>query len=175
MSLQATLYKIEDDPQTLLKNIETVSHTDPISISPTSVVDIINPTFILNYDEDYTGYNYIYVGAPFNRYYFIEDFKIDIGKKIEISCSIDVLQTYWLSLMECEAQIIRTGRWADNARYLADNVYPVSSWTQTQNYEFSENPFTTIDSLDGRYILTVIGGTVSQLPPEPEPEEEGGE
>lgn len=172
MSFNATLYKINSDPQVLMK-IPTGAPPPNIpvnSIRPTTNVDIINPTFELDYNSEYTKYNYIYVGSPFNRYYFIEDFKIDIGKKIIISCSVDVLQTYIEPIRQCSAQIIRTSKYSKTADYLTDNVFPVSSWTQVQNYEFSDNPFSTIDSLNGRYVLTVIGGAVSQITP-PDPEE----
>lgn len=171
MALTATLYRIEDDPQTLIKLLDNPEATvQPITldnnIKPTGTVDVISPSFILNYNANYLNYNYIHVGPPFNRYYFINDFQIDIGTKITISCSIDVLQTYFNAIMGCPAQIIRTGRWADNSRYLADNIIPVSSWTQVQNYEFDKNPFDPIDSASGRYVLTVIGGAVSQAPQE---------
>ena len=93
MSFSATLYNCSDDPRKAVKSL--VSGSPVASIVPTEACDILNPTFILNYNSSYATCNYIVVGAPFNRSYFITDMKIDIGKKIEISCAVDVLGTYW--------------------------------------------------------------------------------
>jgi hypothetical protein len=71
MSFSATLYNCADDPRKLSKTL-----TDLISVSsiiPTDNVDLLAPTFILNYNSNYTTRNYIVVGAPFNRSYFITD------------------------------------------------------------------------------------------------------
>ena len=92
MSFNATLYNCKDDPRKLNKTLK--EGTTIQSITPTESCDILNPTFILNYNSDYTSKNYIVVGAPFNRSYFITDMKIDIGKKIIISCAVDVLDSY---------------------------------------------------------------------------------
>lgn len=105
MSFSATLYNNSDDPKKLSKNL---TGGIPISsITPTESCDLLSPTFILNYNSSYTTCNYIVVGAPFNRSYFITDMKIDIGKKIVISCSVDVLETYKLSIKNCVACITR--------------------------------------------------------------------
>ena len=93
MSFKATLYNCSDDPRKLSKTLPVDSKIVVSSITPTESCDILNPTFILNYDSAYTTKNYIVVDTPFNRSYFITDMKIDIGKKIVISCAVDVLQT----------------------------------------------------------------------------------
>lgn len=93
MSFSATIYNCGDDPRKAVKNL--TSGIPVASIVPTEDCDILNPTFILNYNPSYTTCNYVVVGAPFYRSYFITDMKISIGKKIEISCAVDVLGTYW--------------------------------------------------------------------------------
>lgn len=158
MSFAATMYVINDDPRTLMKLIRPETAAEVTGIKPTGAVDLLNPTFELDYQEAYTTKNYIVVGAPFNRSYFITDMKIDIGKKIIISCSIDVLQTYNNQIADSYAYIIRTGRLASGARYLPDDQVPITTETQVQNYPFNSTPFLTIDGIDGNYVLTVIGG-----------------
>ena len=89
MSFSAKLYNISDDPRSLDKTLGEAIATK--TITPTESCDILNPTFILDYNSNYASCNYIHVDSPFNRYYFITDMKIDIGKKIVISCAVDVL------------------------------------------------------------------------------------
>jgi len=67
--------------------------------------------------------------------------KIDIGKKIYISCAVDVLQTYFREIIEAEAYIVRTAHEVDAADYLPDDCVPVTTNAQTQNYAFSSTPF----------------------------------
>lgn len=124
MSFSATLYNCSDDPRKAEKTLS--SGILVTSIVPTEACDILNPTFILNYNSSYTTCNYIVVGAPFNRSYFITDMKIDIGKKIEISCSVDVLQTYWDSIKECVACVTRN-EGIGKPTYVPDDKLPLDS------------------------------------------------
>lgn len=122
MSFSATLYNNSDDPKKLSKNLTgglTVS-----SITPTESCDILSPTFILNYNSSYTSCNYIVVGAPFNRSYFITDMKIDIGKKIIINCAVDVLETYKLSIKNCIACVTRN-EGIGEPTYVPDDKLPL--------------------------------------------------
>ena len=107
MSFSATLYNCPDDPRKLNKNLPANTAIEVSSITPTDSCDILNPTFILNYNSSYTTKNYIVVSSPFNRSYFITDMKIDIGKKIVISCAVDVLQTYKDEIKKINANIVR--------------------------------------------------------------------
>lgn len=156
MAITAYISRTQSDPRQLIKGLADI--TDVNNIRPTGVVDLINPTFELDYNPNYVDKNYIEVGAPFNRDYFITDMKIDIGKKIYISCAVDVLYTYFREIVEAEAYITRTAHEADIADYLPDDCVPVTTNAQTQNYAFSSTPFQTIDGVDGNYVLTVVGG-----------------
>lgn len=122
MSFSATLYNNSDDPKKLSKNLS--GGTTVSSITPTESCDILNPTFILNYNSSYTTCNYVVVGAPFNRSYFITDMKIDIGKKIVISCSIDVLETYKNSIRNCIACVTRN-EGIGEPTYVPDDKLPL--------------------------------------------------
>lgn len=174
MSFNATLKVMNSDPLTLIKSFsQDVQEITISSIKPTAEVDLYTPTFVLDYNSNYTKYNYIVVDAPFNRSYFIKDMKIDIGKKIIISCEEDYLQSWFAQIMEAEAYIVRTGHESSAAKYLPDNVVPMTVPTQVQNYPFNSTPFTTIDSQDGNYVLTAIGGQHHTLPPDPDPENGG--
>lgn len=105
MALTAILYNCGDDPRVLNKTLGegiTVSQ-----IRPTESCDLLNPVFILDYSSSYTSCNYVEVGTPFNRSYFITDMKVDIGQKIIITCTVDVLQTYKSSIEKLNVNVVR--------------------------------------------------------------------
>jgi len=105
MAFSIRLYNVSDDPRKLNK---TLGEYLPVeNVRPTDIVDLMNPSFILDYKESYTTKNYLYAAAPFDRYYFITDMKIDIGKKIIISCSADVLYTYRDDIKRINANVVR--------------------------------------------------------------------
>lgn len=167
MSFTAMLMKTTSDPATLIKSFDVEFSYPVSSITPTESCDILSPTFILNYDAKYSNCNYISVGAPFNRSYFITDMKIDIGKKIVINCSVDVLETYFNEILEIQGYIVRTGHAASMNRFLSDNNIPIKTKTITDNFPFDKTPFTVYDKgnamagITKNYLLTVIGGAAA--------------
>ena len=70
MSFSATLYNCSDDPRKAVKSL--VSGSPVASIVPTEACDILNPTFILNYNSSYATCNYIVVD---NKGLNITDYK----------------------------------------------------------------------------------------------------
>lgn len=153
MSFAISLYDCSDDPRKLTKTLSgqiTVNN-----VRPTGIVDLMNPSFELDYDSSYTTKNYCEVGAPFNRSYFITDMKIDIGKKIIISCAVDVLQTYNGQIKPINANIIRSENENMAEPYLPDNEYKIR--TGFQNYT---DVFAGGASLfnQGDYVLSWMGG-----------------
>ena len=168
MAFSATLYNNSDDPRQAVKSLGTGI---PIaSIVPTEDCDILNPTFILDYNSSYTACNYIVVGAPFNRSYFITDEKISIGKKIVISCAVDVLSTYWADIKGNEVNVVRQENLTENnipdpefklfsdfshKNYLPDNASPANPYSGILD-EGEINPYC--------YVLTYAGGPYTSGP-----------
>ena len=155
MAFSATLYNCSDDPR---KASKTLNSAQPVSsIVPTEACDILNPTFILNYNSSYASCNYIVVGTPFNRSYFITDMKIDIGKKIEISCAVDVLGTYWNQIKENTVNVIRQENLKEP--YLPDDQYKI--YTDFQNYTYlpSNEDIQNLlaDETGKNYIISYVG------------------
>lgn len=159
MSFTATLYNCSDDPR---KAVKTLSAGIPVaSITPTESCDILNPTFILNYNASYTTCNYITVGAPFNRSYFITDVKIDIGKKIEISCAVDVLSTYWADIKGNEVNVVRQENLKEP--YLPDSEYKIFSDSapyiiMPQPSQYNDMLTNYADPDQKPYIIAYVGG-----------------
>ena len=169
MAFSATVYNCADDPKKLEKTLETGITVS--SIRPTEACDILNPTFVLDYNSSYTSCNYIVVGAPFNRSYFITDMKIDIGKKIEISCAVDVLETYKNSIKNLKCNIIRSESLKEP--YLPDPEYKM--YSDFQSYTILPSNEDIANLVVGRldlqelnsakqYIVCYVGGprTTSQ-------------
>ena len=163
MAFAATVYNCSDDPR---KAVKTLPAGTPVaSIVPTESCDVLNPTFILNYNVAYTTCNYIIVGSPFNRRYFITDMKIDIGKKIVISCAVDVLGTYWDNIKTTRVNVIRQENLNENN--IPDPEFKLFSDFAPWNYYPNDSnplfPYSSDEYLDAAYcyVLTYAGGPYS--------------
>lgn len=159
MSFAATLYNCSEDPR---KAVKTLPAGIPVAtITPTESCDILNPTFILNYNVSYTTCNYVIVGSPFNRRYFITDMRIDIGKKIEISCTVDVLSTYWADIKGNEVNVIRQENLKEP--YLPDSEYKIFSDSAPYVIMPSPSQYSAMltnyaDPDQKPYIIAYVGG-----------------
>ena len=91
--------------------------------------DIINPSFILNYNDTVFSCNYIYI-EKFKRFYFINDISISEGNKIIINCHVDVLDTYWSSYKELTLNIIRNSNVYN--LYMKDPLFQCTERTHKQ-------------------------------------------
>ena len=90
--MQIILYKNTRPSRNIARTL-----TIPLTLSgePRSAdtMDILNPEIVLQYNSAVlSGYNFCYI-PDFNRYYFINDFRI-IGRTILLSMHVDVLYTY---------------------------------------------------------------------------------
>ena len=158
MALTAYLYNCGDDPRVLNKTLGeglTVSQ-----IRPTESCDLLNPIFILDYNSSYTSCNYVKVGTPFNRSYFITDMKVNIGQKITISCTVDVLQTYKTDIENLNVNVVRNETPGDlKAPYMPDPLFNIEAGYQYDYKQFSNKPFTPSG---GKFILSWVGDEFSE-------------
>lgn len=151
MAFSATFYNVTDDPRSLNKTLS--GGTTVTSIRPTENCDLLNPKFELDYKANLTTCNYVVVGAPFNRSYFITDLSIDIGKKIYITCAVDVLETYKDDIESLTVNVIRQENLTEP--YLPDSEYKIKAGFQNYTQLFS-SPHTLTE--EGDYVLSWIGG-----------------
>lgn len=153
MSFMATFYNCSDDPRKLNKTL--TNGVEVREIRPTENCDILNPVLELDYRVELTDKNYVVIDAPFSRSYFITDMSITIGKKIVISCAVDVLQTYATNIGSITANVIRQEVKKDV--YLADNDFNIKTGFVPIIDIFTGGAegeqFTS-----GKYILSWIGG-----------------
>lgn len=160
MALTLTLYNVTDNPKTVSKALGDAVHTFN-DVQPTDPCDLLNPSFIINYDVGNFSANYCIVGAPFNRNYFITDVEILTGGRKKLICSVDALTTYAAEIKNCVGTFTRSENPKDyNIR---DSKFPLTGDMKSKALLFGT--IFTADNDDGEglnpyhnYILTVVGG-----------------
>lgn len=100
-----TLYTVSDDPRVLNKTLGNAITTAK-TLSIYDNIDIISPVFVLDYNANILNATYLYC-EELHRYYFINGISLDSGKRMILSCSIDVLMTYKNQLVNCKCCVMR--------------------------------------------------------------------
>lgn len=111
--MNIVLYKNNSERNKLDKNI--INATTIIGQLKEST-DILNPTFIVEYNQNYYNFNYVHVPV-FNRYYYIENINV-VGKTLELSLHVDVLMSHKNDIKQSKATITRSDK---GSVYLNDN------------------------------------------------------
>ena len=115
----------------------------------------MNPTLICQYSNDSSAprffrCNYITIGSPINRNYFVEEINVLADKLVEIRCRIDVLTTYKDAIRANKAIVQRQeNQWN---LYLDDGAFKVyqNSLIQTKLFPSGFN--------DGQNFILAIAG-----------------
>lgn len=118
-------------------------------------IDVINPVIVVKGTVD-SNINYMQIGAPLNRYYFITAMDYTIAGKVVITGHVDVLKTY-KSLIE--GTTLNYIRGAGDINEMDDSSYPISDY-MVQQY-FPMDNWTDIFSNEGsgrHYLLRTICG-----------------
>lgn len=161
MSITAKFYKITDDPRVINKTLGTA--TDK-SITIKGVDSVLNPTLVLKYDATLATYNYVYLPAPYDRYYFLSPPVLAPGKRMTFGCSVDPLMSHKDDIEGLNVVVTRLerSRYADddakkNSDYISDNhavglVQPNVHTIKAVNTIFSTYK-------DWSYVMSVVGGT----------------
>ena len=147
-----------------------------IPINPTGPVSMDTPTFVIDYNSSYVTCNYCYCPL-FQRYYFITDKVIDIGKTITLVCKSDPLATFFsndLNLMTgLDCCIIR--RRNNKLSYFPDPAFPIDPARKVLSHiEFTPNlvgGIYPLESDDYNYIIDILksDGTPFTPPTTPTP------
>ena len=117
--MQVVLYVNKSDKRKLEKELIEVANIDCKIKDDCS---ILNPTLIIKIDS--VDYNYVYI-PEFNRYYYIDDIITLNSRLKEISCSVDVRQSYREQLRNTSAIIARNERYYN--QYIPDNMIGADS------------------------------------------------
>lgn len=128
---------------------KTLVYQTPCEIKGES--SIINPILILQYNEQLFASNYVYIPA-WSRYYFIDDVRVLTGGRVEVSLSVDVLESFKDSILELNVILSDTEQTGLN-NYLPSESFVVNCKHKTDIVNFSNG---LLDN--GEYILITAGG-----------------
>lgn len=156
--MQIQIATISADNKTLDKRPD-FALAEPLTISMElfTPCDIDNPTFILSIDYA-INYNYAYV-PKWDKYYFLGESTIIDGNRCTVPGKCDVLTTYADSIKELNVNVVRQE--TNITPYVMDGHVTKTGRTYTENYYFSENPFSPATGALGDkfcYLLSVVGG-----------------
>lgn len=167
MSVSVNFYKISDDPRVLKKTLGDPLTNTPVAATVKDNCDILNPTLCLRYNATIAGANYMHIGAPFNRYYFIEPPVVGPGKRMWITGTVDPLFSWGEDIGKLNVLVTRNE--ALRTKEIADARAIATADTTTCSAKFSGTSFNT-DEVDANmdsiyhYVLTVVGGLNNQTP-----------
>lgn len=155
------LYNISADSRQLVKVDNSTPYTEAhTTVKPTAALDIITPTFIFDYSAAALACNYLYC-SEFGRYYFVKNIAVDTAGRINISCAIDVLQTYSAAIKNCRATVIRTATSGAPTMY-SDSKFPVYPTKKVVTSITSAETSNSLNADGGYcYVLNTIGGTTN--------------
>lgn len=153
------LYNISADSRQLVKVDNSTPYTEAYTaVKATAALDIITPTFIFDYSAAALSCNYLYC-SEFERYYFVKNIAVDTAGRINISCAIDVLQTYSAAIKNCRATVIRTATGGKPTMYI-DNKFPVYPTKKVVTSTTSAETSGSLNADGGYcYVLNTIGGS----------------
>ena len=115
-----------------------------------------SPTFILRADKWDDDINYIYVGSPIDRFYFVDG--VTFSKQyIEIKCSEDYLQSHKREILELDGIVERVSSKARWNLYLQDDKVKTFNMTRFCTIPWPGS-FRVNGSKTYSYILTLSGG-----------------
>lgn len=123
-----------------------------VSISPLSVIDQLNPVFVIDRNDSFLSANYVscsYLG----RKYFAT-VSVDTAQTMTITCKVDHLSSFDLS--GCPITVTRNGGIGQPTDY-PDTQFPIKPNQKDITSIVRSNSILTVNG--GSYILTVIGGT----------------
>lgn len=120
--MTVTFYKVTDDPKKIDKDTSvTIGQTAAHTLDPTAMVDLLNPTIVIDYDSQFLNANYCYIDT-FDRYYWCS-FGVNTAGRTLVECKIDYLKSFAESIKACEATIVRAE--LSSPTYVPDNELPI--------------------------------------------------
>lgn len=114
--MTVTFYKCNDDVNVANKSL---TNATTYNITAYNVESLVSPHIIMAYNPTLLQFNYVNV---FNRYYRVVDVSLNNNDSMTIYLTLDVVLTYWDSIKNCTATILRTGTQPTD---IADTKLPI--------------------------------------------------
>lgn len=154
MAVTADFYYTTDDPRVIGKTLHSV--VSSVDCKVYEYTTLTEPKLLLDYSSAIFQANYCYLGAPFNRYYFMSPPATLPGGRMVVPLSVDVRQTFQDSIRKKEALVLRAE--SDRDRMIVDELIParagyVNDW-QSANPIFQQ---AAVGSEPWCIVLEVIG------------------
>ena len=90
-------------------------------------VDIDKPTFCAAYDGNaqILTSNYLHIGAPFNKYYYITSLSLDTARRLNLELEVDALMSNKDEILNLDV-IVRRNEFTE-PNYMFDDEFPINS------------------------------------------------
>ena len=142
------LYITKDAANVINKTLQSVAVV-PVTLK--GKLDVLNPTISLHITDDLAtkmlSCNYCYIDE-FKRYFFINDIKV-LGKVVELSLEVDVLETYRSEILTSECVY--------NSRISVGDYNAVIGDVESREVVTATQSNVTLD--DGNTVLLATVGT----------------
>ena len=142
------LYITKDAANVINKTLQSVAVV-PVTLK--GKLDVLNPTISLHITDDLAtkmlSCNYCYIDE-FKRYFFINDIKV-LGKVVELSLEVDVLETYRSEILTSECVY--------NSRISVGDYNAVIGDVESREVVTATQSNVTLD--DGSTVLLATVGT----------------
>ena len=121
-------------------------------------VDVCNPAIIVTGNVP-SEYNYMHIGEPLNRYYFITAIDYTIAHKVVVTGHVDVLRTYHGFIEQTTLNYVRG---AGDINEMDDSSYPLGDYVKQLTYAMNgwNSSFLKNEAGDNarHFILRVAAG-----------------
>lgn len=141
------LYNCSSASNVLNKSYSIVQNN--ISATAKGIVDVDNPTLLLNYSS--LDFNYFYI-SEFGRYYNVTSRSLEQGKHIRVTGQSDPLESFSVQIGSIPVLVTRAEDPALRNPDLADNAIPIVSDIQLDKVIGEE----VIGSGNGMVVIGVI-------------------
>lgn len=152
--MRADFYYTLNDRLDFNKEVQYV--TANVTVRYKDDTELIHPTFICDADKFNDIVNYIAIGSPINRVYFVDDV-IYSKQYVEIKCTEDVLSSHKEEILELTGIVERVSTKARWNLYLQDDKLKTFNMTRFCTIPWSGS-FRKNNSKTYSYILTLSGG-----------------
>lgn len=151
--MNLTLYINKSQPNVLVKKITEIAKIE--TIEPYDEINILNPSFIINYDKKFLDCNYIYC-LELNRYYYV-NVSINIAKRMVLTGSVDPLMSFKDQILQSYAVILRSES-IGKPTVTPDNQLPINTGESQILVQGGFNSLGVIGPDTDGYIITTLGG-----------------
>lgn len=143
MSITIQLYNCTSEPNAINKDLDTVG--DALVGVFKDATSILTPSIYI--DSNQINANYMHIGSPINRYYFIDEIVAVRNNLVRVKGHIDVLQTYKSDIENVKGIVRRNAK--DYQKYIVDEKITASSKREILTTKFSQD-------LDDEQIILVV-------------------